>query len=155
MCSSDLARERALKLDFTTRRPVAPSFVGIRSVDVAIETLVPYIDWTPFFATWELIGRYPAILTDEKIGAAAKPLFDDAQAMLKKLIAEGSLKAKGVVGFWPAQSLGDDIVLYKEETRHYVLTSLHTLRQQIDRKGGGRANVALSDFVSQIGRAHV
>jgi 5-methyltetrahydrofolate--homocysteine methyltransferase len=123
----------------------------MRNVEVEIETLIPYIDWTPFFATWELIGRWPAILDDDKIGAAARSLFDDAQAMLKKLVAEGSLRAKGVVGFWPAQSNGDDIVLFSEDTRHYTLTRLRTLRQQMARSGSARANLALADFVAPIG----
>jgi 5-methyltetrahydrofolate--homocysteine methyltransferase len=145
------ARANAFRPDFATHRPVAPSFVGVRDVTVSIETLVPYIDWTPFFAAWELVGRYPAILTDARIGPAARALHDDARAMLTKLIAEGSLEAKGVVGFWPAQSNGDDIVLYKEETRHYTLATLHTLRQQIGRSGSARANLALADFVAPIG----
>ncbi|NLH83420.1 MAG: methionine synthase [Phyllobacteriaceae bacterium] len=147
------ARANAYRPDFAVHTPTKPSFTGLRPIAVAIETLVPYIDWTPFFAAWELIGRYPAILTDAKVGVAAKTLFDDAQAMLAKLIAEGSLTAKGVVGFWPAQSNGDDIILFKEETRHYTLTTLHTLRQQIARKDGGRANLALADFVAPIGGA--
>jgi len=145
------ARARAFKPDFETHVPVKPSFVGTRTVDVAIETLVPYIDWTPFFATWELVGRWPAILSDPTVGPAATALYDDAQAMLKKLIAEGSLSAKGVVGFWPAQSNGDDIILYSEDTRHYTLARLHTLRQQMDRSGSARANMALADFVAPIG----
>ncbi len=145
------ARARAFAPDFEKHVPVKPSFLGQRTVDVSIETLVPYIDWTPFFTTWELIGRYPAILTDATVGPAAKALFDDAQVMLKKLIAEGSLSAKGVVGFWPAQRDGDDVVLYSDEGRHYPLTRLHTLRQQMGRVGSTRANLALADFVAPIG----
>lgn len=144
------AREAAFRPDFAAHVPVKPSFLGIREVAPSIAELVPYIDWTPFFATWELIGRYPAILTDAKVGPAAKALFEDAQAMLTKLVAEGSLTAKGVVGFWPAQSVGDDIQLFAEESRHSPLTRLHTLRQQMDRKGGGRANLALADFVAPV-----
>ncbi len=145
------ARARAFKPDFVAHPPVKPTFLGQKTVEVAIGELVPYIDWTPFFATWELIGRYPAILTDEKIGAAAKTLFDDAQAMLKKLMAEGSLKAKGVVGFWPAQAQGDDIVIYAEESRKSKIATLHTLRQQMGRTGSDRANLALADFVAPVG----
>ena len=144
------ARARAFAPDFEKHVPVKPSFLGQRTVDVSIETLVPYIDWTPFFTTWELIGRYPAILTDATVGPAAKALFDDAQVMLKKLIAEGSLTAKGVVGFWPAQRDGDDVVLYSDEGRHYPLTRLHTLRQQMGRVGSTRANLALADFVAPL-----
>jgi len=144
------AREAAFRPDFAAHVPVKPSFLGIREVAPSIAELVPYIDWTPFFATWELIGRHPAILTDAKVGPAAKALFEDAQAMLTKLVAEGSLTAKGVVGFWPAQSVGDDIQLFAEESRRTPLTRLHTLRQQMDRKGGGRANLALADFVAPV-----
>ena len=146
----EAAREAAYRPDFAAHVPVKPSFLGIREVAPSIAELVPYIDWTPFFATWELIGRYPAILSDAKVGPAAKALFDDAQAMLAKLVAEGSLSAKGVVGFWPAQSVGDDIQLFAEESRRSPLARLHTLRQQMDRKGGGRANLALADFVAPL-----
>ncbi|MER2605261.1 MAG: vitamin B12 dependent-methionine synthase activation domain-containing protein, partial [Siculibacillus sp.] len=145
------ARAKAFKADFSTHTPVKPSFLGQRTVDVAIETLVPYIDWTPFFATWELIGRYPAILTDAKVGPAAKALYDDARAMLAKLVAEGSLTAKGVVGFWPAQAAGDDVVIYAEDGRHTEIARLHTLRQQMGRAGSERANLALADFVAPVG----
>ncbi len=144
------AREAAYRPDFAAHAPVKPSFLGIREVAPSIAELVPYIDWTPFFATWELIGRYPAILSDAKVGPAAKALFEDAQAMLEKLVAEGSLSAKGVVGFWPAQAVGDDIRLFAEESRRSPLATLHTLRQQMDRKGGGRANLALADFVAPL-----
>ena len=144
------ARARALKPDFVAHPPVRPSFLGQKTVDVEIAELVPYIDWTPFFATWELVGRYPAIFADAKIGAAAKTLFDDAQAMLKKLMAEGSLKAKGVVGFWPAQSAGDDIVIFAEEARKTKIATLHTLRQQMGRAGSDRANLALADFIAPV-----
>ncbi len=142
------ARASAFRPDFVAHPPVKPSFLGARTIDVSIETLVPYIDWTPFFATWELIGRYPAILTDAKVGIAAKALFEDAQAMLRKLIAEGSLEAKGVVGFFPASRVGDDIVVYSDAGRHYELVRLHTLRQQMGRSGSTRANIALADFVA-------
>ncbi len=147
------ARANTFVPDFVAHKPKAPSFTGVRSIEVPIETLVPYIDWTPFFATWELIGRHPAILSDPKVGPAARALFDDARAMLDKLIAEDSLKAKGVVGFWPAQSVGDDIVLFAEESRHYTLTRLHTLRQQMGRSGSNRAHLALADFVAPLGGA--
>ncbi len=145
------ARARALRPDFVAHAPVKPTFLGQKTIEVEIAELVPYIDWTPFFATWELVGRYPAIFSDAKIGAAAKTLFDDAQAMLKKLMAEGSLKAKGVVGFWPAQSFGDDIVVYAEEARKTKIATLHTLRQQMGRSGSDRANLALADFIAPVG----
>ena len=145
------ARAHGFRADFVAHPPEKPSFLGARTIDVAIATLVPFIDWTPFFATWELIGRYPAILTDAKVGVAAKALFEDAQVMLKTLIADGALAAKGVVGFWPAQSDGDDIAIYAEDSRHTRIATFHTLRQQMDRKGSDRANLALADFVAPIG----
>ncbi|MEJ1161531.1 methionine synthase [Prosthecomicrobium sp. N25] len=135
--------------DFSSFRPVKPTFLGARTVDdVTIGDLVPYIDWTPFFATWELIGRYPAILSDEKVGPAARALYEDARAMLDQMVAENWLTAKGVVGFFPAQAEGDDILLFADEGRRYELARLHTLRQQIGRVGSQRRNLALADFVA-------
>jgi 5-methyltetrahydrofolate--homocysteine methyltransferase len=114
---------------------------------------VPYIDWTPFFAAWEIKGTYPLVLEDDRYGAAARPLFEDAQAMLKQIVAEKWLKANAVIGFWPANSVGDDdIRLYADETRQAPLATLHTLRQQIARAPGrDRANTALADFVAPEG----
>src|SRR5262249_25074007 len=104
------ARERGLKLQFA---PKKPSFLGVRDFkEFPLEQLVPYIDWTPFFASWELIGKYPAILQDDIVGEAARNLFRDASAMLEQLVAEKWVVANGVVGFWPANRDGDDIVLY-------------------------------------------
>ncbi len=143
------ARERAPKLDY---KPVKPSFLGIKSFDnYPLADLVPYIDWTPFFASWDLVGRYPAILQDEIVGEAARNLFTDAQAMLKQLVAENWVKASGVVGFWAANSEGDDIVLWKDENRKYEHARLHTLRQQMDKGEGKGANSALSDFIAPSG----
>jgi 5-methyltetrahydrofolate--homocysteine methyltransferase len=142
------ARKNAVRLDWTAARPVKPSFFGPRAITVPIADLVPLIDWTPFFATWELIGKYPAILTDSVVGAAAKPLFDDAQRMLAQMVEENWLTAKGVVGFFPAQSDGDDIIVYADEGRHYEIARLHTLRQQMARAGSARRNVALADFIA-------
>jgi 5-methyltetrahydrofolate--homocysteine methyltransferase len=139
------ARERAPKLEFA---PVKPSFLGVRSfVDYPLEELVPYIDWTPFFASWDLIGRYPAILEDDIVGEAARGLYRDAKAMLDQLVAEKWVKASGVVGFWPANAVGDDVVLWADETRTTEIARLHTLRQQID-KGEGKMNFALADYVA-------
>ena len=110
---------------------------------------MPYIDWTPFFQTWELTGRYPAILKDNKVGTEAQKLFDDAQAMLKRMVAEKWITAAGVVGFWPANSVGDDIELFTDEARDERLATLHTLRQQIARDPSrDRAHTALADFVA-------
>jgi 5-methyltetrahydrofolate--homocysteine methyltransferase len=109
--------------------------------------LIDYIDWTPFFQTWELAGRFPAILDDAKYGAAARPLYEDARAMLDKIVAEHWFKANAVFGFWPAQAQGDDIVLFGDEARGTPVAMLHTLRQQLSKREG-RNNIALSDFVA-------
>jgi 5-methyltetrahydrofolate--homocysteine methyltransferase len=105
------------------------------------------VDWSPFFSTWELQGKFPAILQDEKFGEAARGLYDDAQAMLRQITSEGWFKAGAVVGFWPANTIGDDIAVYNDEKRGAPLAMLHTLRQQLVRREG-RANVALADFVA-------
>jgi 5-methyltetrahydrofolate--homocysteine methyltransferase len=142
------ARANRLKLDWANYVPPRPSFVGTRvftSYDLA--ELAKYIDWTPFFQAWELKGQYPRILQDDKYGEAARHLFEDAQAMLKQLIEEKWLKANAVVGFWPANSIGDDIELYADDGRAKVLGTLHTLRQQME-KDSARANLALADFVA-------
>ncbi|HKA47110.1 MAG TPA: vitamin B12 dependent-methionine synthase activation domain-containing protein, partial [Methyloceanibacter sp.] len=142
------ARANALRLDWKNYVPPKPTFLGtraFRSYDLA--ELSRYIDWTPFFQAWELKGQYPRILNDDKYGDAARNLFDDAHAMLQQLIAEKWLAANGVVGFWPANSVGDDIEVYADERRTKVLATLHTLRQQMARDGD-RANLALADFVA-------
>ena len=125
-----------------------PGFLGTKILDdYPIAELVPYIDWTPFFATWELTGKYPAILDDAKVGEAARSLFDDAQAMLSRIAQERWFRAAAVVGFWPANSDGDDILVFADEPRGQPMAVLHTLRQQLARREG-RANVALADFVA-------
>jgi len=110
---------------------------------------VPYIDWTPFFATWELAGHYPQILNDDKIGEAARSLYADAQEMLKQMVEEKWLKASAVIGFWPANQVGmDDIELYSDDTRSETRAMLHSLRQQMARGKSERANMALADFIA-------
>jgi 5-methyltetrahydrofolate--homocysteine methyltransferase len=142
------ARKRAPKLDYA---PQAPSFLGVRSFDdYALSELVDYIDWTPFFSSWELTGRYPAILEDPIVGEAARNLYKDARAMLDKLVKEKWVKASGVIGFWPANRVGDDIVLFTDETRTQERARLFTLRQQME-KAEGKPNYALADFVAPIG----
>jgi 5-methyltetrahydrofolate--homocysteine methyltransferase len=142
------ARTRAPKLDFAPQRP---SFLGARKFeDFPLSELVDYIDWTPFFASWDLVGRYPAILQDDIVGEAARSLYKDARAMLEKLVAEKWVKASGVVGFWPAQRDGDDVILFSDETRTTEKTRLFTLRQQME-KAEGKPNYALSDFVAPSG----
>ena len=134
--------------------PVKPSFLGTKVFDdYNLAELRDYIDWTPFFQSWDLHGRYPAILTDKVVGEAATALFEDAQAMLDKMIAEKWLTAKAVIGFWPAARDGDDVVVYEDDTRSSERARLHTIRQQMERKNR-RANFALADFIEPIGGAH-
>ena len=146
----EAARANKFKIDWTSFNPVKPSFLGIRAFpNYNLASLVPYIDWTPFFQAWELSGRYPQILTDNKVGAEAKKLFDDAQDLLKRLIAEKWVTASAVVGFWPANSIGDDIEVYTDDTRTSQRTILHTLRQQIARDPSrNRSHTALADFIA-------
>jgi 5-methyltetrahydrofolate--homocysteine methyltransferase len=147
------ARKNAPKFDWASYTPPKPTFVGTRTFkDWPLAELVPYIDWTPFFQTWELSGKYPAILDDAKVGEAARALFKDAQAMLMKIVDENWLGAEAVVGFWPANSDGDDILVFGDERRAQPISVLHTLRQQLSRREG-RANVALADFVGPRGAA--
>ena len=142
------ARENPARLDWSTYRPVKPGISGLQVFDdYDLEELAGYIDWTPFFQTWELKGRYPAILEDEKQGEAARQLFADAQAMLSKIIAEKWFRPRAVVGFWPANAVGDDIRLFTDESRSEELATFFTLRQQLSKRDG-RPNVALSDFVA-------
>jgi len=144
------ARDNSFKIDWNAFKPVKPTYFGPRAfANYDLAELVPFIDWTPFFQTWELTGRFPQILTDNKVGAEAKKLFDDAQALLNRMVAEKWVTANAVVGFWPANSVGDDIELYTGEPRNYKLATLHTLRQQIARDPArDRAHTALADFVA-------
>ena len=148
------ARGNATPIDWSRYSPPKPSFLGTRRFnDYDLGQLVPYIDWTPFFATWELTGRYPAILSDNKVGAEAKKLLADARAILERLVAGKWLTANAVVGFWPANSVGDDIRLFNDDKRAQELAVLHTLRQQMMRTNVGsdgkiRPHTALSDFIA-------
>jgi 5-methyltetrahydrofolate--homocysteine methyltransferase len=144
------ARENAQKVDWTAYKPVKPQFFGTRVFETYdLEELSRYIDWTPFFQTWELKGRFPAILDDEKQGEAARQLYSDAQAMLKKIIEENWFRPRAVIGFWPANAVGDDIRLFTDENRKEELATFFTLRQQLSKRDG-RPNVALSDFVAPV-----
>jgi 5-methyltetrahydrofolate--homocysteine methyltransferase len=138
------ARERRTPIEWKASDLPKPAFTGLRVLpNIPLEDIVPFIDWSPFFHTWELRGRYPAILDDPK----AKELFDDAQALLKRIVAEKLLKTKAVYGFFPANSVGDDIELYTDDSRTKVLTTFHMLRQQMD-KPTGQFNHSLSDFIA-------
>jgi 5-methyltetrahydrofolate--homocysteine methyltransferase len=143
------ARANALKLDWSGAYvPPRPRFLGPRVfADYDVRELIPYIDWSPFFSTWELAGKYPAILADEAVGPAARALFDDAQAMLETIIREHWFRPAAAIAFWPAAAQGDDIILYADESRSAPMQALRTLRQQLARREG-RANVALADFVA-------
>ena len=142
------ARANKFKIEWKAEDLAKPNKLGITEFkDFPLSELIDYIDWTPFFQTWELAGRYPKILEDEVVGEAATKVFADAQAMLKKIVDEQWLSASGVVGIWPANSIGDDVELYTDESRKEVLSKVHSLRQQ-SKKAASVANMALSDFVA-------
>ena len=145
------ARANRYKCDFS--QPMTrPSFLGTRAFnDYDLATLAQAIDWTPFFASWELVGRYPAIFEDDVVGEAAKNLFADAKPMLDRIVQEGLFQASGVVGFWAANSDGDDVILYADDERSGELGRLHTLRQQM-LKDNGKPNLALADFIAPVGQ---
>ncbi|MFT3975491.1 MAG: methionine synthase [Amaricoccus sp.] len=142
------ARANPFPVDWTGYVPPKPGFLGTRTFDDwDLAELAGYIDWTPFFQAWEMKGRYPAILEDETQGAAARALWEDAQAMLARIIAERWFRPRGVVGFWPANAVGDDIRLFTADDRTQELATLFTLRQQRSKRVG-QPNVALADFVA-------
>jgi 5-methyltetrahydrofolate--homocysteine methyltransferase len=146
--SIDDARKNKTKIDWTNYTPPKPRKLGLEVLpNYPLDELARYIDWSPFFQTWELHGKYPAILTDAVVGQEATRLFYDAQKMLKDLIAGRKLAANGVIGLFAANSIGDDIEVYTDDTRQTVQAVLHTLRQQ-DEKPPGKPNRALSDFIA-------
>jgi 5-methyltetrahydrofolate--homocysteine methyltransferase len=140
------ARANKLKIDWDTFTPVKPNFIGTKTIEVAIATLVPYIDWTPFFRTWELFGKYPAILTDEVVGEQSQAVFNDAQAMLALILKEDKFSAKGIYGIFPANQVDEDDIELSDENGNALVKFL-TLRQQ-SHKTKGAPNVALSDFIA-------
>lgn len=140
------ARKNKLQLDWENFNPVKPNIIGEQIVEVELDVLVPYIDWTPFFRTWELFGKYPAILTDEVVGKEATSVFADAQAMLKVILAEKKLSAKGIYGIFPANQINDDDIELTDESGKPLQTFL-TLRQQ-SQKTKGAPNIALADFIA-------
>ncbi|HQK40097.1 MAG TPA: methionine synthase [Flavobacterium alvei] len=140
------ARKNKLQLDWANFTPVKPNVIGEQVIEVDLDVLVPYIDWTPFFQTWELHGKYPAILTDEVVGEQATSVFADAQAMLQVILKEKKLQAKGIYGIFPANQVNDDdIQLYDENGKE--LEKFLTLRQQ-SQKTKGAPNIALADFIA-------
>ena len=140
------ARKNKLQLDWEQYSPVKPKQIGVQTIEIDLDVLVPYIDWIPFFQTWELHGKYPAILTDEVVGEQASAVFKDAQAMLDVILKEKKLQAKGVYGLFPANQVNDDdIQLYDENGKE--LEKFLTLRQQ-SQKTKGAPNIALADFIA-------
>ncbi len=145
------ARANKVKITWDGYKPEKPRTLGLTIFDdYDLAELTRTVDWTPFFQTWELAGRYPNILEDATVGKAARSLYNDAQAMLQRLVGEKWLTARAVIGFWPANAVGDDIEIYTDDSRKKVLTTLHTLRQQMVREGAGneRANAALADYIA-------
>lgn len=143
------ARQRGLRTDWDLYSPPKPAFVGTRVLaGYPLESLLETIDWTPFFITWELAGRYPDILEDRVVGEAARQLYADAQTMLRRIVDEQWLTANACFGFWPAQQVrGDDIELYADEGRSEVVATLHQLRQQRQQRDG-KPNLSLADYVA-------
>lgn len=149
LISLDKARENKLKINWENSAVKKPAKTGITVLNnFDLNVLRKYIDWTPFFMVWELKGKYPSIFEDENVGAEAKKLFDDANSLLDKVILEKSLTANGVIGLFPANSVGvDDIEIYTDEARSGVKRTLHSLRQQ-NQKSSGEPNIALADFIA-------
>ncbi|MDD5036665.1 MAG: methionine synthase [Methylococcaceae bacterium] len=145
------ARDHRFQGDWQDYVPPRPAFLGVQVFDrYPLAEIAECIDWSPFFQTWELAGSYPKILEDEVVGEHARQLFEDAKALLKLVVEQDWLQARAVVGFFPAQSQGDDIVLYTDDSRSEVLTTLHHLRQQ-HIKPPGQPNYCLSDFIAPSG----
>jgi 5-methyltetrahydrofolate--homocysteine methyltransferase len=146
--SLNVARSNSLKLDFSNIDD--PNTLGVVDFEISLERLVPYIDWTPFFQAWELHGRFPKIFEDEVVGSEATRLYSDANFMLDRIVTERWLEPKAVVGIFPANSNGDDINVWEDESRTEVRHTIRTLRQQT-KKAPGQPNIALSDFVAPYG----
>jgi 5-methyltetrahydrofolate--homocysteine methyltransferase len=147
------ARARALRLDYDTYRPPAPAFTGPRVIDdLPLDRLVPLIDWTFFFAAWQVKGRFPAVLDHPEHGAAARELYDDGRRLLDEILAARLLTARGVYGFWPAASDADDIVVFGDENRQAEMTRFPMLRQQEDQTNSG-TSLSLGDFLAPRGNA--
>ena len=143
----EAARANRTTVEWSKGAPPQPAFLGVRKVEPSLEELTPFIDWSPFFHTWELRGRYPAIFDDPQVGEQARELFDDAQQLLAQIVAEKQFQARGVHAFWPANAVGDDVELYVDETRAEPLATFRFLRQQMV-KPKGQENHALSDYVA-------
>jgi len=145
--SIEVARKNKLKLDWDRFTPQKPNFIGSKTVEVALDQLVDFIDWTPFFGSWELYGKYPAILTDEVVGEQASVLFADAQKMLNQIVSENWFTAKGILGIFPANTINDDDIELQPTTSNLPPITFLTLRQQ-SQKTAGAPNIALADFIA-------
>jgi 5-methyltetrahydrofolate--homocysteine methyltransferase len=148
LLSLEESRKRAFRSDWKTIDIPTPDFTGLKVIDdLPLREIAHFIDWSPFFHAWEIRGRYPALLNDPEIGPRCRELFNDAQTLLNRLINEKLIHGKAVYGFYPAARSGDDIELYTDDTRTKVLTTFHTLRQQMD-KPEDQPNYALADFIA-------
>ena len=151
----DEALRHRLHTEWDDHHIAVPEFTGRRVIkDFPLSELVPFIDWSPFFHTWEMRGRYPDLLSDPARGPAARELFANARELLKKIVDEKLFTAHGVYGFYPANSDGDDIVVYSDITRSKQLTRFHTLRQQKDNQRG-KPQLALADFIAPHDSGHI
>ena len=147
--SIEKCRKNKFKFDWKSYKPHAPKLLGLKTdYKISVEKIEKFIDWKPFFQSWELHGNFPEILNDEKVGKAAKDLWNDAQKMLERLKKNKIISPSSVIGFWPANSDGDDILIFKDNSRKKILKKLHFLRQQVSRENSKRPNFCLSDFVS-------
>ena len=148
LLSLDESRRRGFQTDWKAVDVAKPAFIGLKVIDdLPLREIREYIDWSPFFHAWEIRGRYPALLDDPETGARSRELFDDAQKLLDRLLDKKLIHGKAVYGFFPAARVCDDILIYKDETRKDVLTTFHSLRQQMD-KPEDQANLALADFIA-------
>ena len=149
--SLEKARVNAFKTDWSQIKPVKPTFLGKKVFhDYPLQDLTSSIDWTPFFQTWDLHGHFPGILEDPVVGEVSRSLFSDAQKMLDKILSKKLLSARAVIGFWPANSFGDDILLFGDETRTKQSAELHMLRQQGEKSGNRRPNFCLADYLASV-----
>ncbi|MEM9623982.1 MAG: methionine synthase, partial [Pseudomonadota bacterium] len=148
------ARANAAALNWSGYEPPVPRQLGVQTIAPSLTELLPFVDWTPFFMTWELAGKYPKILEDDVVGEAATQLFSDAQEMLQYLIEDGRLQARGVYGLWPCNRVGsDDLEVYADEHRAEVIATLHHLRQQTPKPDDAAPNYSLADFIAPRGVA--
>ncbi len=155
MLPLEVARQRKATFDWNAVDIATPAFTGTKVFDdVPLKELVPFIDWGPFFNAWELFGAFPKILTDSVVGIEASKLFGDAKSLLSRIIEEKQFRARGVLGFWPCNSVGDSIELYADSKRSKVIQRFHMLRQQVE-KQPGQFNLSLSDFVAPVSSGRI